>query len=116
MCVISSISEDVTCGVRCFFVTRMLRGGDGHCSERRVLDGCCMYDGFMRSGSSVMGLTRSRLRVVENDLAEERLEEILKGRHVRRSMATARQRYRSFDSDPQTERERTDRGRDAICI
>lgn len=38
--VVYSIREEVMPGVRFFLVMRMLRGGEGHWRERRVLSGC----------------------------------------------------------------------------
>lgn len=54
-------------GVRFFLVTSIFRGGDGHWRLRSVLLGDCMYDGFVRRGSSEMCLI-SRRRGVDEKL------------------------------------------------
>lgn len=66
MCDVNSMTDSVMFGVRFFLVTRMLRGGEGHCRLSSVLDDC-MYDGLVREGSSDTCLM-SRRREVEEKL------------------------------------------------
>ena len=69
MCDVNSITDSVMFGVRFFFVTRMLRGGEGHCRLNSVLVGDCMYYGFVREGSSDTGLISSQRDVEEKPRA-----------------------------------------------
>jgi hypothetical protein len=62
---VNSTTASVMFGVRLFFVTRMLRGGDGHCRLNNVFVGDCMYDGFVREGSSETCLISSQGDVEE---------------------------------------------------
>lgn len=67
MCFANSMTDSVMFGERFFLAMRMLRGGEGHCRLRSVVEGDCMYEGFMREGSSVMFLI-SRQRDVDEKL------------------------------------------------
>lgn len=64
-CVVNSTTDSVMFGVRFFFVTRMLRGGEGHCKLSSVLFGLGTYAGRSRGGSSRMCLMSRQVRVDE---------------------------------------------------
>jgi hypothetical protein len=60
-------TDSVMFGVRFFLVTRMLRGGEGHCRLRSVFVGLGTYAGRRREGSSRRCLI-SRFAEVEEKL------------------------------------------------
>lgn len=61
-------------GVRFFFVMRILRGGDGHWRDSNDLEGCWTYEGFIRSGRSVMDFMVHRGVVVVKARVNGRVE------------------------------------------
>jgi hypothetical protein len=69
MCVVNSRTDSVMLGVRFFLVTRIFRGGDGHCRLSRVFEGDCIYDGVVREGSSEICRISRRREVDERQRA-----------------------------------------------
>lgn len=82
-------------GVRFFLVTRILRGGEGHWRLRRVLVGDWMYDGFIREGSSSMGLTMRQVGLEEKERQCKGCARCRHGRMRRcKSLMVEAERYR----------------------